>query len=523
MANLIQPPFQVFTDGNGAPLEDGYIFIGEAGLSPVTNPLQAYWDAALSVPASNIRTKGGYPWNSGTPGRLYVETNYSILVKDKKGTVVYTQLNAVDTNAVDPEVITTFNTVADLREYLPAEDYVQASLNGATTVGDELIGPLYYWNPYSNAVDNGISVIRPTAALGDGRWLWINNNAPIGTTSLDETDVDTDTAGAYTWSIATVYAENDEVYYSSIWYKALQASTSDQPDTSPLYWEAFVKLTLDYANINQIFLVDTSTSALTLVAPDGDYQGQEIIISNDGTKGLTVSGSGITDGVNIGEKAYLTWIDTSWDVVYTGTIGTDTVAVGTITEAILDAGTNFPNDIYLDSNKVQLLYSNTHKSSFATPATTCTGLAFDGTNLISCDSNTDLIYIHDGVSSTISSSFATPATNCVSITFDGTNLISCDIITKRIYIHEGVSSTISSSFDTPATTCQAITFDGTNLISCDRGTNLIYIHDGVSSTISSSFATELTATYGLAFDGTSLISSDNTTNLIYTHIRVLYV
>ena len=84
MSNIIQNPYKIFTDTNGDPLEDGYIFIGEEGLNPFLNPLQAYWDADLTIPAANVRTKGGYPYNSGTPGRLYVATNYSIVVQDTR-------------------------------------------------------------------------------------------------------------------------------------------------------------------------------------------------------------------------------------------------------------------------------------------------------------------------------------------------------------------------------------------------------------------------------------------------------
>ncbi|MDE4274769.1 hypothetical protein PXK58_08840, partial [Phaeobacter gallaeciensis] len=49
--------------------------------------------------------------------------------------------------------------------------------------------------------------------------------------------------------------------------------------------------------------------------------------------------------------------------------------------------------------------------SFSSPSTLPSGLAFDGTNLISCDIITDTIYVHDGVSSTILSSFLSPSTS----------------------------------------------------------------------------------------------------------------
>lgn len=87
----IQPPFPVFADTDGQPLENGYILIGQANLDPQGNPIAVYWDAALTIPAPQpIRTTGGYPSRSGTPANLFCnEANYSILVKDKRGTTVY--------------------------------------------------------------------------------------------------------------------------------------------------------------------------------------------------------------------------------------------------------------------------------------------------------------------------------------------------------------------------------------------------------------------------------------------------
>jgi len=89
----IQPTFPIFTDIDGQPLEDGYIYIGTANLPAVTNPLTVYWNAALTnVAVQPIRTSGGYPVNSGTPARLYVNSNYSIQVQNKNGSVIYTSL-----------------------------------------------------------------------------------------------------------------------------------------------------------------------------------------------------------------------------------------------------------------------------------------------------------------------------------------------------------------------------------------------------------------------------------------------
>lgn len=93
----IQPTFPTFTGADGQPLENGYIWVGTANLNPITNPITVYWDAALSAPATQpIRTLGGYPSNSGTPARLYVNSDYSIQVLDRKGSVVYSAPVATD-------------------------------------------------------------------------------------------------------------------------------------------------------------------------------------------------------------------------------------------------------------------------------------------------------------------------------------------------------------------------------------------------------------------------------------------
>ena len=48
----IQVPFPVFQDRDGQPLENGYVWIGEPNLNPQTNPVVAYYDAALTIPAA---------------------------------------------------------------------------------------------------------------------------------------------------------------------------------------------------------------------------------------------------------------------------------------------------------------------------------------------------------------------------------------------------------------------------------------------------------------------------------------
>lgn len=97
MSTLISSPFPVFTDTDGLPLENGYIDIGVAGLNPLSNPRQAYWDQALTMPATNIRTTRGYPARNGAAGFLYAAPgDFSVLVRNKNGVVIFSNLNVID-------------------------------------------------------------------------------------------------------------------------------------------------------------------------------------------------------------------------------------------------------------------------------------------------------------------------------------------------------------------------------------------------------------------------------------------
>jgi hypothetical protein len=97
----IQVPFPVFQGRDGQPLENGYVWIGEPNLNPQTNPVVAYFDAALTIPAPQpLRTLNGYVSRAGTPAQIYVDgVNFSILVQDSKGSMVY---NFSDGKGISP-------------------------------------------------------------------------------------------------------------------------------------------------------------------------------------------------------------------------------------------------------------------------------------------------------------------------------------------------------------------------------------------------------------------------------------
>jgi hypothetical protein len=136
----IQPTYPIFTDSDGEPLENGYVWIGIANLDPQINPINVYWDSALTIPAVQpIRTLAGYPSNSGTPARLYVNSDYSIRVMTKNGGMVYSAPEA--TERYNAEVISSVNVNAEDVVYDPpfngaVSTNVEARLSETISVKD---------------------------------------------------------------------------------------------------------------------------------------------------------------------------------------------------------------------------------------------------------------------------------------------------------------------------------------------------------------------------------------------------
>lgn len=134
----IQPTFPTFTDVDGQPLENGYVFIGAANLNPQVNPINVYWDAALTIPAVQpIRTLGGYPANSGTPARLYVNSDYSIQVQNRNGSVIYSALAATERYSdVVLGVVNAINVIYDPAGTGAVATTVQTKLRETVSVKD---------------------------------------------------------------------------------------------------------------------------------------------------------------------------------------------------------------------------------------------------------------------------------------------------------------------------------------------------------------------------------------------------
>ena len=88
----ILSPFPVFTGLDGMPLNNGRIYVGTAGLDPITNPVALWWDDALTIPAAQpVATSGGYAVRNGAPSVFYANAaSVSVLVQDQYGVTVFT-------------------------------------------------------------------------------------------------------------------------------------------------------------------------------------------------------------------------------------------------------------------------------------------------------------------------------------------------------------------------------------------------------------------------------------------------
>jgi hypothetical protein len=78
------------------------VWIGTANLYPITNPIAVYFDESLTIQATQpLRTINGFISNAGTPAQVYVDAiNFSIVVQDSKGTMVY---NFPDGTGLSPD------------------------------------------------------------------------------------------------------------------------------------------------------------------------------------------------------------------------------------------------------------------------------------------------------------------------------------------------------------------------------------------------------------------------------------
>lgn len=241
----IQPTFPIFTETDGLPLENGYIWIGAANLDPQGNPINVYWDAALTIAAPQpIRTLNGYPSRSGTPGRLYVNSDYSIRVQNSKGSMVYSAPAAT-------------------------ERYSQVVFNGNAT-------EVVYDPPFPGAVQTNVAA-------------WLEGWIRVEDFGADPTGV----ADSY----AAIQAAIDYAFPRSLHVIGNGKYKSSQRILIPVY-RTDPAVTLDFVvmnfTLNQLTYTGLSGTAIQVESPAATVYVKKLIGpgGSTATSGLTIIGQG---------------------------------------------------------------------------------------------------------------------------------------------------------------------------------------------------------------------------------------
>lgn len=93
----VEPPFKVYPDLDGKPLDAGFIFFGQPNQNPETAPVTVYWDAEGTQPAAQpLRTLNGYIARAGTAANVYVDGEYSQTVRDVNEVLVFHSRTSAD-------------------------------------------------------------------------------------------------------------------------------------------------------------------------------------------------------------------------------------------------------------------------------------------------------------------------------------------------------------------------------------------------------------------------------------------
>lgn len=133
--SAISNPFSLYTNAAGQPLDGASIYIGQAGQNPESAPVTVYWDEAKTIPAAQpLRTVAGFIRRNGSPANAYFAGAYSIVVKDKNGVLVFSDLNRT-TNADNFITWVTTGQVVDALGFLP----VSSGSNEATMRGKAVV------------------------------------------------------------------------------------------------------------------------------------------------------------------------------------------------------------------------------------------------------------------------------------------------------------------------------------------------------------------------------------------------
>lgn len=189
-------PYPTFTGLDGSPLENGYLFLGMVNLNPETDPIQVFWDQALSIAAAQpIRTIAGYPSRNGTPATLYTNGTFSITVKDSRKQLVFyspvgynINTDSVAASSAIQIVADNIDSINDVRGNLADIHLIDQNLGAVNAVAGDLGGVwgLNVTYDFGSITDPATGVISPP---GGNIVIVANNITQIDTVAANIADV----------------------------------------------------------------------------------------------------------------------------------------------------------------------------------------------------------------------------------------------------------------------------------------------------------------------------------------------
>jgi hypothetical protein len=263
MTAIVTPPFPVFVDADGLPLEGGFIYIGIANLDPVSNPLAVFWDAALTIPASQpLRTEAGVIVRSGAPAAVYVGADYSIAVHDSNNE----QISTVEVASGLPATAGSITLASG--ESLTAQAGASIDLeDGATmTVGDATgVGVLVTVASNARIVGSLIPNVDDTNDLGASNRRW----GAIYSTSLTTDVVQVETSVIPVTGGTEVIGTNAVPFDAVVSQSVRAKDVATYSTTAPASSADLVKRTALTSVLATC--VQTSTTATPALASEANY------------------------------------------------------------------------------------------------------------------------------------------------------------------------------------------------------------------------------------------------------------
>ena len=159
----IETPFQIFTDIDGIPLENGYIYVGEVNKNPEVHPVTIYIDKELTTPlAQPIITLGGYAILNGTPINFYADGDFSITIRDKNEKLVFTASQSTDflseyVEAILEDYVYSVDNISDLLA-LDITKYSSVNVKGHYIENDGG-GGIFNYDASQAAINNGGTIL----------------------------------------------------------------------------------------------------------------------------------------------------------------------------------------------------------------------------------------------------------------------------------------------------------------------------------------------------------------------------